>query len=485
RPPRRCAGWRRSAWPTSRPPTTWPRWPAWPRTTTGPSATRPPGASAGSASRRDARPSSRWCATSSRWSRARRASPSRSSETVPVPPPHERGGRLRVQAPLRPHPSAVRPLVRGVAPGDPGRAGAPPPGRAPPPLDPRLLPLSPVPSGAGGGAGPAGRPAHQQRDLFLPGAAPLRHRGEARGARPARGAPHPAAPRALRRLLFGRGAVLAGHRAVRGGPRAPRDHVGDRGLRPQPGPAGAGPHGHLPGGLAPGLQPGGAGPLLRRARRGLRAAGALPPAGELLRGQSGGARGPRGPRPLRCRPLPQPAHLLRPAGVRPHRAGAGRGPRARGLPAAGPLRVAHRPEPRVRPHLARGRDGVPEAGRRRDGRRRAAVIRVFVVDDSAFVRKALRRVLAADPAIAVVGEAASGAEALARIPAAEPDVVTLDLAMPGPNGLAVLRTLLRERPGLRVLMLSAHTREGAEATLEALAAGAVDFVDKSRFGLMD
>jgi len=113
------------------------------------------------------------------------------------------------------------------------------------------------------------------------------------------------------------------------------------------------------------------------------------------------------------------------------------------------------------------------------------VIRVFVVDDSAFVRKALRRVLAADPAIAVVGEAASGAEALARIPAAEPDVVTLDLAMPGPNGLAVLRTLLRERPGLRVLMLSAHTREGAEATLEALAAGAVDFVDKSRFGLMD
>jgi two-component system, chemotaxis family, protein-glutamate methylesterase/glutaminase len=113
------------------------------------------------------------------------------------------------------------------------------------------------------------------------------------------------------------------------------------------------------------------------------------------------------------------------------------------------------------------------------------VIRVFVVDDSAFARRAITRVLAADPGITVIGEAAGGADALLRIPSARPDLVTLDLDMPGMNGLTVLRTILGRDPDLRVLMLSAHTRDGAEATVEALAAGAVDFVDKSRFGLMD
>ncbi len=113
------------------------------------------------------------------------------------------------------------------------------------------------------------------------------------------------------------------------------------------------------------------------------------------------------------------------------------------------------------------------------------MIRVFVVDDSAFARRATARVLAADPGVRVVGEAASGAEALARIPATRPDVITLDLDMPRMNGLIVLRTLLARDPGLRVIMLSAHTQEGAEATLEALAAGASDFLDKSRYGFMD
>ncbi|HXI21551.1 MAG TPA: response regulator, partial [Gemmatimonadales bacterium] len=91
------------------------------------------------------------------------------------------------------------------------------------------------------------------------------------------------------------------------------------------------------------------------------------------------------------------------------------------------------------------------------------MIRVFVVDDSPFVRKAIRRVFAADPGIEVVGEAASGADALARIPAAEPQVVTLDVDMQGMNGLQVLRQLLAWRPELRVIMLSALTRAGAEA----------------------
>jgi two-component system chemotaxis response regulator CheB len=113
------------------------------------------------------------------------------------------------------------------------------------------------------------------------------------------------------------------------------------------------------------------------------------------------------------------------------------------------------------------------------------MVRVFVVDDSAFVRRAVSRILEGQPGVRVVGEAASGLEALERIPRLDPELVTLDIAMPGMDGLQVLRALLRWKPRLKVLMLSAHTHEGAEATIDALAAGAVDFIDKSRFNLMD
>lgn len=113
------------------------------------------------------------------------------------------------------------------------------------------------------------------------------------------------------------------------------------------------------------------------------------------------------------------------------------------------------------------------------------MIRVFLVDDSAFVRKALRKVLSADPDVTVVGEAASGPEAVLRIPEAAPDVVTLDVEMQGLNGLQVLRQLLAWNPGLHVIMLSALTQAGAEATVEALAIGAADFIDKQSLNLMD
>jgi len=111
--------------------------------------------------------------------------------------------------------------------------------------------------------------------------------------------------------------------------------------------------------------------------------------------------------------------------------------------------------------------------------------RIFVVDDSAFIRKALARVLKAEPGLRLVGEAATGREALEKIPDADPDLVTLDVAMPGMGGQEVLRALLRWKPALKVVMLSAHTQEGAEATIEALAAGAVDFIDKTSFNVMD
>ncbi len=113
------------------------------------------------------------------------------------------------------------------------------------------------------------------------------------------------------------------------------------------------------------------------------------------------------------------------------------------------------------------------------------MIRVFLVDDSAFVRRALTRVLAVEPEFQVVGEAASGGEALARIAEANPDLVTLDVAMPGMDGLQLLPALLRWKPSLKVLMISAHTRDGTDATVAALAAGAVDFIDKTTFNVMD
>jgi two-component system chemotaxis response regulator CheB len=111
--------------------------------------------------------------------------------------------------------------------------------------------------------------------------------------------------------------------------------------------------------------------------------------------------------------------------------------------------------------------------------------RVLVVDDSAFVRKALARVLMTMPEIHAVDAVASAREALVAIDAKSPDVVTLDVDMPHTDGLAALREIVRRHPGLPVIMLSALTRRGAAATLEALALGAVDFIDKTSFSVMD
>ncbi len=113
------------------------------------------------------------------------------------------------------------------------------------------------------------------------------------------------------------------------------------------------------------------------------------------------------------------------------------------------------------------------------------MIRVFVVDDSPFIRKALARILALRPDFMLVGAAASGPEAIERIPVARPDVVTLDVEMPGMDGLETLKHLMRKHPGLPVVMLSAHTRDGVPTTLDAMAMGAMDFIDKSGLNVMD
>ena len=104
-------------------------------------------------------------------------------------------------------------------------------------------------------------------------------------------------------------------------------------------------------------------------------------------------------------------------------------------------------------------------------------VRVLVVDDSAFMRGAIARVLSADPRLEVIGQAANGLEAVRLVAELGPDVVTMDFNMPGMNGAEATRAIMAHR-ATAIVMLSAHTREGAVATIEALGAGAVDFVTK-------
>lgn len=104
-------------------------------------------------------------------------------------------------------------------------------------------------------------------------------------------------------------------------------------------------------------------------------------------------------------------------------------------------------------------------------------IRVLVTDDSAFMRQVVTRALEGDSRFEVVGTAASGAEAVEQSKKLRPDVVTMDFNMPGMNGAQATRAILAER-AVPVVMLSAHTAQGAKETLQALEAGAVDFVTK-------
>lgn len=104
-------------------------------------------------------------------------------------------------------------------------------------------------------------------------------------------------------------------------------------------------------------------------------------------------------------------------------------------------------------------------------------IKVLVVDDSVLMRRLIARVLEAEKDFRVVGNASNGLEALTLVRSQKPDVVTMDVEMPVMDGLEAVGRLMRENP-VPVVMLSAHTTEGARATMEVLTAGAVDFVAK-------
>jgi two-component system chemotaxis response regulator CheB len=92
------------------------------------------------------------------------------------------------------------------------------------------------------------------------------------------------------------------------------------------------------------------------------------------------------------------------------------------------------------------------------------------------MRAAISKTLANGP-FEVVGQAKDGTDALAQVAKLRPDVVTMDFNMPGMNGAETVRALMQARP-TPVVMFSAHTKQGAKETFDALAAGAVDFVTK-------
>jgi two-component system, chemotaxis family, protein-glutamate methylesterase/glutaminase len=110
-----------------------------------------------------------------------------------------------------------------------------------------------------------------------------------------------------------------------------------------------------------------------------------------------------------------------------------------------------------------------------------SVARVLIVDDSAFMRMALSRMISSEVRFEVVGTASSGTEALDRIPSLDPDVITLDVEMPGLNGLETLRRIMEKFPR-PVIMVSSVTEKDAEITFNALGAGAFDYIPKQLSG---
>lgn len=105
-------------------------------------------------------------------------------------------------------------------------------------------------------------------------------------------------------------------------------------------------------------------------------------------------------------------------------------------------------------------------------------VSVLIVDDSSFFRKRLSEILGASGQITVVGTASNGREAVEQAEKLRPDVITMDYEMPVMDGITAVREILRKHP-IPVLMFSSLTYEGARVTLDALEAGAVDFLPKN------
>ena len=104
-------------------------------------------------------------------------------------------------------------------------------------------------------------------------------------------------------------------------------------------------------------------------------------------------------------------------------------------------------------------------------------IRVLIVDDSAFIRTALRNIINSASNLEVVGEAKDGREGVELAMDLAPDVITMDVEMPVMNGIEATKEICKYAK-IPIIMLSTLTSTGAEATLDALTYGAVDFITK-------
>lgn len=104
-------------------------------------------------------------------------------------------------------------------------------------------------------------------------------------------------------------------------------------------------------------------------------------------------------------------------------------------------------------------------------------INVLVVDDSAFMRRMISDMINSDPQMNVIGTARDGVEGIEKTEKLKPDVITMDIEMPRMNGLVALEKIVMDYH-IPVIMFSSLTKEGAKATLDALSAGAFDFLPK-------
>ena len=111
------------------------------------------------------------------------------------------------------------------------------------------------------------------------------------------------------------------------------------------------------------------------------------------------------------------------------------------------------------------------------------MVKVLIVDDSAFVRRALTTIMEKDKDIQIVATASNGEEAVAKAKQYDPDVITMDVEMPKMNGLQALERIMNESP-CPVVMISSLTSEGADVTLKALDLGALDFMPKLNSGAL-
>lgn len=108
-------------------------------------------------------------------------------------------------------------------------------------------------------------------------------------------------------------------------------------------------------------------------------------------------------------------------------------------------------------------------------------VRVLIIDDSAFYRQRISRILSSHERIEVIGSAGDGMAGVQAVHRLKPDVITMDVEMPVMDGISAVKKIMSEIP-TPILMLSSYTSMGAKATLDALHAGAVDFIPKPSNG---